>query len=303
MPEERSHHTSKQRRYDILLVPREEAGQALRSIRIALWHMVTGGIVVTLFIVAAVLLLLVYTPLGHLVPIPNPELENRYNRELLSINERMSGLMEQLVEMRAYNVKLRQALGENVQLTDTGVVVQRRPQVDARGERTREGTLERRAPGEIVRPVQSRQIGTAQAPLTGQAVRLVDAQRVVFPALMPAEGFITRGFEPAQRHFGIDIAGKTGTVVSAAAEGHVIVAGWTHDDGNLVVISHPGGFLTFYKHNDALLTSANSFVRRGEPIALLGNSGATSSGPHLHFEIWKDGVPVDPTHYIVNMNF
>jgi murein DD-endopeptidase MepM/ murein hydrolase activator NlpD len=130
----------------------------------------------------------------------------------------------------------------------------------------------------------------------------VASQPVVFPVIMPTEGYVTRTFNPNQRHFGIDIAGKIGTPVYAAAEGYVIFAGWTNEDGNLIILSHAGGFLTFYKHNQSLLRPANSFVKRGEPIALLGNSGI-SSGPHLHFEIWKDGVPVDPARYVMKFNF
>ena len=127
-------------------------------------------------------------------------------------------------------------------------------------------------------------------------------RKVAFPAILPTEGYITRGYLPEQHHFGLDIAGKIGTPVEAAADGYVVFAGWTNEDGYVVILSHADGFLTFYKHNQSLLKSANMFVKRGEPIALLGNSGRTSSGPHLHFEIWKDGTPVNPSSYLLNTN-
>jgi murein DD-endopeptidase MepM/ murein hydrolase activator NlpD len=126
---------------------------------------------------------------------------------------------------------------------------------------------------------------------------------VSFPAILPAEGYITRGFSPSERHYGLDIAGRTGTLINAAADGHVVFAGWTNDDGNVVILSHLNGFVTFYKHNKSLVKTAGEYVKRGEPIALLGNSGRTSSGPHLHFEIWKDGSPVDPSEFLLNLNF
>jgi murein DD-endopeptidase MepM/ murein hydrolase activator NlpD len=296
MPDERTHHTSKKRRYDIVLIPSGDTG-VTRRIRFALWQIVTIAVGAVVLVVVSVLLMLIYTPLGPLVPISNPELENKYGRELLAINERMTNLMEQLVEMRTYNVRLRKALGENVELTDSGLVSR--------------GSV-RSEPGQTVRR-DERQQWTAPPPQAVErsvAVRperehrkIADVSRVVFPALMPTEGFITRGYDPGQRHFGLDIAGKTGTIVAAAAEGHVIFAGWTNEDGNTIIISHPGGFQTFYKHNQSLLKSANSFVKRGEPVALLGNSGTTSSAPHLHFEIWKDGAPVDPSDYIINLSF
>jgi len=297
MPEARSHHITKKRRYDVLLVPSDDTGQAKR-VRLAPWQI--GGVLLgsVILIVVAVLLALIYTPVGLLIPIPNPELENRYNRELLALNERMSGIMQQLVELRAYNVKLRQALGEHVVLTDSGVV-------SAGSQRRTEGTANRpsqrrvepslRADGDL--PVNQPVPRSAEA----QERTAHATQAVVFPVIMPTEGYVTRTFNPNQRHFGIDIAGKVGTPVYAAAEGYVIFAGWTNEDGNLIILSHAGGFLTFYKHNQTLLRPANSFVKRGEPIALLGNSGR-SSGPHLHFEIWKDGAPVDPARYVMNFN-
>jgi murein DD-endopeptidase MepM/ murein hydrolase activator NlpD len=111
---------------------------------------------------------------------------------------------------------------------------------------------------------------------------------------------MTRGFDPEHNHFGLDIAGKTGNLIVAAADGKIVFSGWTYDGGYIVIVSHASGFMSFYKHNQSLLKSSGSFVRRGEPIATLGNSGTTSSGPHLHFEIWKDGIPVDPSIYMIN---
>ena len=126
---------------------------------------------------------------------------------------------------------------------------------------------------------------------------------ISFPAILPTEGYITRGFEPDHNHFGIDIAGKTGNLIVTAADGNIVFSGWTYDDGYIVIVSHASGFMSFYKHNQSLLKSSGSFVRRGEPIATLGNSGIKSSGPHVHFEIWKDGVPVDPSLYMINFYF
>jgi murein DD-endopeptidase MepM/ murein hydrolase activator NlpD len=79
----------------------------------------------------------------------------------------------------------------------------------------------------------------------------------------------------------------------------VIFSGWTYDDGYMIMIGHGSGYQTSYKHNEALLKEIGARVRRGEPIALLGSSGRTSSGPHLHFEVWKDAVPQDPKDYIL----
>jgi murein DD-endopeptidase MepM/ murein hydrolase activator NlpD len=290
------HHRSKKTRYDVLLVPRDDAGKA-KSLRFAPWQVYLLIASSLVLVIAGVLVLLVYTPVGTMIPIENPGLVNKYSKELIALNQRMTSMMEQLLELREYNVKLRKALGEKVVATDSGVAVVGNPRVekpDATKKDVRESKTTEVSRGEIARAM----LGSTN---TQQAS--TEIARVVFPVVLPTEGYITRGFEPALRHYGLDIAGSTGSTVHASADGYVVFAGWTGDDGNKIIMSHAGGFLTFYSHNQSLMAVVNTFVRRGQPIALLGNSGETSLGPHVHFEIWKDGVPVNPANYILNLNF
>ncbi|GBD93053.1 murein hydrolase activator EnvC precursor [bacterium BMS3Abin05] len=126
------------------------------------------------------------------------------------------------------------------------------------------------------------------------------------PTLLPVDGFLTLDYDTynkheflnRERHIGIDIAAKVGTVVKAAGNGEIIFANWTPELGNLVILYHGNDTFSFYAHNLRILKT-EGFVTKGEPIALLGSSGLTSSGPHLHFEIWKAGVPVDPKKFIL----
>jgi len=239
---------------------------------------------------------LMYTPLGALLNIPNPQLEFRYSKELIALHQRVESLMRELVELRQYNVKLRNVLGENVAATDTGVVTMGSPRASAERSSARPEAERFESPRPSMRSAAS-----TVYPLASVASPKNGEHRVVFPAILPADGYLARGFDPSIRHFGLDIAGKIGTSVVAAADGYVVFAGWTHEEGYVVILSHEAGFLTFYKHNQSLLRGSNSFVRRGEPIALLGNTGSTSYGPHLHFEIWKDGSPVDPEIYLLTI--
>jgi murein DD-endopeptidase MepM/ murein hydrolase activator NlpD len=289
------HHKSKKNRYTIVLVPDEEASKA-KNFRIALWQMVTGFVLFAVFTVTIVVITLTYTPLGLLFPLSNRELENRYSKELVSLNQRMMSLMEQLVELRSYNIKLRQAFGENVTLTDSGVVkVTSRASLEEKNDLRQGGRIAARS-AQLMNPVQRMiPMKTVKSETDGRSA-------ISFPAILPTEGYLTRGFESDYNHYGLDIAGKVGTLIVAAADGNVVFSGWTYNDGYVVIISHSSGFMSFYKHNQTLLKAAGSFVRRGEPIATLGNSGTTSSGPHLHFEIWKNGIPVDPSIYVINFN-
>ncbi len=122
------------------------------------------------------------------------------------------------------------------------------------------------------------------------------------PSLQPTEGFIARGFDASilidEPHLGIDIAAPSGTPVVAPADGVVMFSGWTVDGGNVLILEHGFGFMTLYKHNERNLAKRLERVHKGQTIALTGNTGKITSGPHLHYEIWKNGRPVDPATYM-----
>jgi len=114
----------------------------------------------------------------------------------------------------------------------------------------------------------------------------------------PVSGTITDGYNPEKKHFAVDIAVEMGTPVKSIADGTVIFAEWTADTGHVIIIEHTGGFISVYKHNTALHKQQGDLVKSGEVIASAGNTGEFSTGPHLHFELWNEGYPVDPTNYI-----
>ncbi len=114
----------------------------------------------------------------------------------------------------------------------------------------------------------------------------------------PMEGVMTHGYEPKNSHFGIDLVGKENEPVKSVADGVVIVASWTLDGGHTIGIQHRGGLVSIYKHNSELLKKVGTFVTGGEIIAITGNSGELTTGPHLHFEIWRNGNPLNPEEYV-----
>ena len=126
------------------------------------------------------------------------------------------------------------------------------------------------------------------------------------PSLLPAAGVLTQDMivsneEDIREHYGVDIAVPQGEPVMASASGQVVFSGWTTELGNLVIIYHGNEFFTYYGHNELILVKPYEKVKRGDVISTSGNSGI-SSGPHLHFEIWKDGEPVDPLLYFPELN-
>jgi len=133
----------------------------------------------------------------------------------------------------------------------------------------------------------------------------IQEKRTIFnsiPSILPVEGFIARGFEAnailSNPHLGLDIVAPTGTPIKAVADGVILFSGWTTDGGNILIIEHDYGFVSVYKHNERNLVSQLEKVEKGQVIALLGNTGKITSGPHLHLEIWQNGLPVDPAPYI-----
>jgi len=116
----------------------------------------------------------------------------------------------------------------------------------------------------------------------------------------PIDGFISREFNPEEGHYGIDIVAKTGTPVYAAASGYVVFSDFTVDDGYMIIIIHPNDYISVYKHCSSLLKHKREKIIQGEMISLSGNSGHKSHGPHLHFEIWKDGKPLNPQKLFIN---
>jgi len=112
------------------------------------------------------------------------------------------------------------------------------------------------------------------------------------------KGVVLNKFNPQEEHYAIDIAAKEDESIMAVADGTVVFAGWTLDHGNVIAIQHRGNIISQYKHNSDLLKNVGSFVTAGEVIAIIGNTGELTSGPHLHFELWYNGNPVDPEDFI-----
>lgn len=119
----------------------------------------------------------------------------------------------------------------------------------------------------------------------------------VFP---PVEGFVTRPIDSRIDHFGVDVAVPEGTTIRSVGDGYVVFADWTHEGGYALAIQHAKGYLSVYKHNQRLLKRAGDRVRSLEPIARSGNTGEVTTGPHLHFELWQNGLAQDPRRYFVD---
>jgi murein DD-endopeptidase MepM/ murein hydrolase activator NlpD len=114
----------------------------------------------------------------------------------------------------------------------------------------------------------------------------------------PINGQVSLGFDLNKKHYGIDLIAPKNTPIKAAADGFVISSDWTLETGNTIALQHANNVVSFYKHNSSLLKKVGDKVTSGEAIAIIGNTGEQANGPHLHFELWKDGKPVNASEYI-----
>lgn len=114
----------------------------------------------------------------------------------------------------------------------------------------------------------------------------------------PIKGIISSRFSAREQHYAVDIAVKQNEPVRTTLSGHVVFASYTPETGYVVIVQHGNNLLSLYKHCASIIKNVGSFVRGGDVIAFAGNTGSLTTGPHLHFELWHNGNPVNPTDYI-----
>lgn len=114
----------------------------------------------------------------------------------------------------------------------------------------------------------------------------------------PITGVVRMAYDANISHYGVDIIAPANSAVKCTLDGQVIESDWTLEGGNTIIVQHDYNLLSIYKHNSALLKKKGDHVKAGEALAIIGNTGLHTDGPHVHFELWLDGEPLDPAAYI-----
>tara|TARA_R110000787_G_scaffold93928_2_gene196299 strand:+ start:1314 stop:2177 length:864 start_codon:yes stop_codon:yes gene_type:complete len=127
---------------------------------------------------------------------------------------------------------------------------------------------------------------------------LINNSEINFVLFPPVKGTISEGFNAKDKHYAVDVVTSKDAPVKSAADGTVIFSEWTAQTGYVIIIEHTNNLISVYKHNSVLTKEQGALVKAGEVIAAAGNTGELSTGPHLHFELWSDGYPIDPTNFI-----
>ena len=235
----------------------------------------TIAVVFTYSLIMAFLGFLIFnlTPLKGLFFAKNSNFTNTELTTINQLNERMIKLSKEINEIRNNDEKLKKAL----KLGDSAIFNK---------ENARENSKIKSG-------------GTILSVFRELLIKFRIIQKESISFIKPVTGFISRNFDPERGHMGIDFVIKTGSPVYVSANGFVIFANYTVKDGNMMIVSHPGNYISVYKHCSSLLKKERDTVVQGELIALSGNTGEMTSGPHLHFEIWKEGKPINPITILV----
>ncbi len=213
--------------------------------------------------------------------------------ELMRLNEDFRLIEEELIAQRAYTENFRKILVGEIEMPEISEEINEEfPDSLLTVERIAEDELLRK---EIELDKQIAQSGILSKSGQPGTYDISLDQTYLIP---PISGSVSASFDPKIDHFGADITAPKNTPIKAVKDGFVFLADWTLETGHTIGIQHANNVISFYKHNSSLLKKTGDMVKSGEAIAIIGNTGTHSSGPHLHFELWYKGLPVNPEEYL-----
>jgi murein DD-endopeptidase MepM/ murein hydrolase activator NlpD len=261
------------KRFSVLIIPDNTDSNA-RTHRFSYRRTIAILLLYSIIIAFLGFIIFSITPVKGLF-FSNGNLNKTEIRTINELNERMINLSRELDDLRNSNKILKNA----IKLGDSTIF-------------KKENSADN---------VKSKSGGSILAVFRDLFLNLRLFQKEIISFIKPVNGYISRKFDPEKGHMGIDFVVKTGSPVYVSANGFVIFANYTVKDGNMIIISHPGNYISVYKHCSALLKRERDIVVQGELIALSGNTGEITTGPHLHFEIWKDGIPINPIKILIKL--
>lgn len=236
-----------------------------------------------IFLVGATTVIIAFTPLREYIPgYSSPQLKN----QAVDLAYKSDSLQNVLRLNNQYLNSIKSVLtGE----AETGLL-------------NRDSLMESSAMFEEVEPIEPSRADSILREEVAQEDKyniLVSAtDNVDFSLFPPVKGTISDGFNLEDRHYAVDVVVPKNAPVKSVAEGRVVFSEWTTQTGYVIIIRHNYGLLSVYKHNSSLTKEQGDMVKTGEVIATAGSTGEYTSGPHLHFELWNEGMPVNPIDYI-----
>lgn len=281
-----------------LVIMNAETFEEITSLRLTPLSVYVGLSSLIVGTAILVTMAIIWTPLKRYIPGYG---DFQRDAEIAELTSKVANLEDEIQAHRKYNENFRKLLnGDLADMSKEAAEKQGQPADQAD---TLPKDVERIPEDEQLRSAVARGTFSSDPALTASVSnnnatgpREVPLEQLSF--IPPVSGDVTSAFDLKKEHYGIDIGAAKNTAVKAAADGMVISSGYTVETGYSIAIQHPNNVVTMYKHNSVLLKREGSPVKAGEAIAIIGNTGEQSSGPHLHFELWHKGRAVNPTGYI-----
>ncbi len=286
MGEKKKHNFRKKilKKYQLVLFD-EQSLLEIWSSKISRFRVYGFAFIYTLIVVILVSLIFIFTPINRLLPAyANSEMQNEIIR-----NAMLADSLEQQIMIRDKYFK-------NIKKIIEGKTPEEIQEFNNAGINSPEIELIRTKHDSIIqRQIEEEELFNLA--ITNDKNRHIDLSNIHF--FIPVKGIVTNKFNPETKHFGVDIVSSPNEPILATLSGTVIASTWTINTGFVIEIQHDNNIVSFYKHNSALLKQVGDIVTAGETIAIIGNTGELSTGPHLHFELWYNGTPLNPEDYIV----
>jgi len=286
-PKNKKHFNKLRFKYRLLLINEENLEERF-SFRLSRLNVYAILVIISFFWIFLMIYILAFTSIREYIPgYTDPNLEHK----IYTLEQNLDSLESKLQTNDYYINNIHKLLsGEEVGLADTNTFQNKRNYGTITNQKSVEDSLLRNEL-ESVGKFNIYYHETEDV----YDVRFSKGPKVYFT---PINGIITNFFNATKGHYGIDIVAKHNDAIKSIDDGIVIFSEWTINTGYVIAIQHSGNMVSIYKHNSAILKKAGEYVKAGDLISIIGNTGEQSSGPHLHFELWVDGSAVDPLSYI-----
>jgi murein DD-endopeptidase MepM/ murein hydrolase activator NlpD len=260
------------------------------SFRLTRMHVITTLLSLAVIFIVLTFFLIAYTPLKEYIP-GYPDINQK--RELYHLNRTIDSLLQDSKQKDIFlsnikNIIENKNIQENYKQPKTAAVnydtiVDRKTKSDS-----------------ILRAEFENETRFNLYPTSSDGSGLMPSKMLIQDQnfFVPLDGIITGKFDLLEKHYGVDIVASHNEAIKSVLDGTVILSTWTPETGNVIAIQHSGNLISVYKHCATLLKQEGDLVKAGDPIAIAGNSGDLTTGPHLHFELWYNGNPVNPIDYI-----
>lgn len=254
------------------------------SLRLTPWGIIIGVSATTIVIISGVIALIAFSSLREYIPGYGNEAERK---QILLLSIKADSLEQTLSSRELYINSILNVFNENVEAKSP------KPKKDTTGKYAHLSTKPSSSDLNFRSDYESNKNKTA-----GSVAKVIynGLSELVF--FTPVQGMITTSFDVTEDHLGVDIVTKQDETIKCTLDGTIIYSGFTAQDGNVIQVQHSNNIISIYKHCAASLKHTGDRVKSGEAIAVVGNTGEKSNGPHLHFELWFNGSPINPQEFV-----